>query len=599
MEAQGTGAISSAFGRYLPENFESDDPMKNCDAKASSNHDPQRPREIVKTDIQKVALESAGGSYGKKEVEKRIQALIQACEIAVQTRTKVARYKYNLGRTLYAMASITNGEIKLSSLQRASRYFEQAVELGYPAAYNDLALLYRDGEYFLQGSNEPLQPNRRKAKELFESGAKLGHILAQYNLGMAYINGGLSLDVENVNKRNAEAFDWLSRASERGFVPAMIETARAMYENRGIETSTSNKLDKQATEKKAEELLKTAASRGSWEAMYWLGHFNKRTHPERAIVWYARAAEAGDTRSQTDLAEMLTNGSGLPAPQREAAGRYWRLAAEAGSKEAQMRLANLLAKGEIPFRPQLKGNPDGGAAEVKALYSSAFARGNIEAGYNLAELYQTGFPKGKGSRAIPMSPEKAIDLYFKVIEKVKTSEAGTLQANPEFKILSAFRIMSMYTKGEAKRFDGTSVITEDQFDQLEKEYGDSSDVYYVNISTLGNINCGRTRYHNVRVLVWNWKNNNPPTDEQLDWWQLNKRCIQEQRKYERDLKLIRRKVRPKKEAHIGITSKIRRTILREFKAAQRDVKRRGPKAKAFTQRMVELVRKRARQKSRR
>jgi TPR repeat protein len=77
--------------------------------------------------------------------------------------------------------------------------------------------------------------NRQKARELFQRGADLGHVLALYHLGLAYKNGGLGLDDElnaetiSLPYRGAgKAFQYLSKAAESGFVPAMIETALAL-----------------------------------------------------------------------------------------------------------------------------------------------------------------------------------------------------------------------------------------------------------------------------------------------------------------------------------------------------------------------------------
>ena len=145
----------------------------------------------------------------------------------------------------------------------------------------------------------------------------------------------------------------------------MIETAIALHNGYGITSDT----------KRAVSLLEIAASRGSWEAMFVLGEIYDKGYGAddgEALIWYGRAAEAGDLRSQAALARLLTDGKGLPAPQREAAARYWRLAADAGSLEAQVELANLLRDGKVPFRPIW--HPRARPTEVHARSSSFTAR---------------------------------------------------------------------------------------------------------------------------------------------------------------------------------------------------------------------------------
>ena len=113
--------------------------------------------------------------------------------------------------------------------------------------------------------------------------------------------------------RQATAFKYLSAASEHSYVPAMVETAILLHDGKGVE----------ANPVRAVELLRVAAYAGSWDAMYWLGVIYQRgkiPDDEQAIIWYGRAAEAGDVKSQAKLAEMLTEGKGVPASQPEAGG---------------------------------------------------------------------------------------------------------------------------------------------------------------------------------------------------------------------------------------------------------------------------------------
>src|SRR5262245_35695842 len=99
---------------------------------------------------------------------------------------------------------------------------------------------------------------------------------------MAYKNGELGLsvgtsaggttsqaaDASTVTTRQALAFQYLSKSAEGGYVPAMIQTALALHNERGV----------QRNPKRAVELLELAASRGSSEAMFFLGEIYRIGH---------------------------------------------------------------------------------------------------------------------------------------------------------------------------------------------------------------------------------------------------------------------------------------------------------------------------------
>ena len=249
-----------------------------------------------------------------------------------------------------------------------------------------------------------------------------------------------------------------------------------------------------------------------------------------AIIWYARAAEAGDRRSQERLAEMLNSGEGLPAAQREAAGRYWRLAAEGGSTEAQMQLANLLRDGKLPFWPKQHGRPDGGAEEIRLLYESAFARGKSYAGYEPARLYRAGFPKDRPSEAIPRDAEAAVNLLWETMDRVRQARLDTAEAYPMVDFFSAFELLNMHEAGEDKRNDRSQLLNDDQVAQLGMEYGDHATLKWLNFRTavlLANVDaeiyCNRDAF-SKNLAFWSWKRSTPPTDPQLDWFERFYRC---------------------------------------------------------------------------
>jgi TPR repeat protein len=577
LEAQGAGALSAPQTQIatVPE---SNDPVQQCEVLASSPLDPNRPQGIAGFEIQKVALAAASGEIEQDRAVAFIEHAIKACEIAVKERNRVARYKFNLARSYYAMATIAKAADFAGLLEKASRHYGEAVDLGYAAAYNSLGQLYQNGEVHVLKADAPIRisADRDMAVKLFTRGAELNDMLANYNLGMAYKNGE-----SGVKPDQSKAFPYFSKAAEAGFVPAMIETGLALRWGRGVSRNG----------KRAVELLEIAASRGSSEAMFWLGDIYQKDFIDtgleytrdivvidfnEAIVWYARAADAGDTRSQERLAEMLSKGEGLPAAQPEAAGRYWRLAAEGGSLEAQMQLANLIRDGRVPFRPKVGGAPDAGAHEIHSLYASAFARGKTKAGLELAKLYRYGFPRNRGSEAIPQDHQKAILLLWDVMDRARSAPGDSDDANPEHEVWAAFELISMYDAGESKRRDGTSVIMEDQIAQLRADYGDPSQYRYIRTGAvaLGGINCPRGP-NEFWVMVWNWKRAEPPTEQMFDWFERRYKCKD----------IVPGDTRSKTE-NLGVLKRTRDVFRREFEAAQKD----KSGTRTFVDRMVELVR---------
>ena len=595
LQKQGAGALSTkrVFAPAASPGLSTPDVL--CDHYAASPLDGNRPEHVSGVEINQIAIRGLAGGVEREKAIKEIRQTIEYCSDAVKERRRVARFKYNLARAYYALSSLVDGNDRIDALKEAAANNQAAVDLGYAAAYNSLALLHQKGEFYTTDKNGKvrLRSNRSKARELLKRGADRGHILAHYNLGLAYKNGDLGLANKTLilgkKAGMAAAFQHFSKAAEGGFVPAIIETARAFRKGVGIDRNIDRSIS----------MLTLAASRGSWEAMYLLGeiYYNdtitvvdlnqsiqawlkeyrqaKRTDKYQAIIWYARAAEAGDIRSQAKMADMLSSGEGLPAPQRQTSGRYWRLAADGGDKRAQMMLADMLAGGKIPFRPKLDGPPDAGAQEIKDLYSAAFARGNPQAGLKLARLYRTGFPRQTGSNAIPVSAEMTLKLLRETIQQIRSAAPHSDAANPKYEILAAHVLIDMQDKNEAVHSDGTPILTEDEINNFRREYGDPGETVYIRTSVIhsrkgGGIVCKGAE--DLWVLVWNWDKDEPPTTSQFDWYERKNSC--RDRELEKKWKIYKEANEKKKKklgkpklkaGTWGVTKKVRNVVAKVYK----------------------------------
>ena len=562
----------------------------------------------------------------------------------------MARYKYNLARAHYSKSILTPALGRDEALRLASQNARDAASLGHAAAYHMIAMLHYNGEYFEaepspeaggagtgdeapgeKGTSandgasdggggdqseaaaiaeskagapakaaEKRAPDKEQAKEWLIKGAELGHVLALYELGVAYDNGELDAGAEQFRdaKSALKAYTNYSTAAESGFLPAIIQTALALSE--GIdgpeEFDGTRSGGIPADTNRAIQMLKQAAARGSPEAMYRLGELYRRgslvgenttivPDNDEAFVWFSRAADFGNTRAQERVAAMLSWGEGLPAPQPEAAARYWRLAADGGSMTAQMELANRLRDGKIPFRLRIQGGVDGGAEEIRNLYLSAFIRGNPGAGFQLARLFRTGFPKGGTHNgkptSIPKNPETAINLLWEVMTVLRHVPDDNSWADPDNEFLVAAELIDMYEKSEANQ-GGKSLITQDQHDQLRTEYGDPAKSFYLRVDTLGKSYCRRGPFpvpiENFWVRIWDSELDDPPTHAQFDWYERYTSC---------KVRTSAGKDKSKKE--YGVSKKIRELLSNEFKAAAKDREKNPDTYKRFTDRVADLV----------
>jgi TPR repeat protein len=508
---QGVGSLSGQARVDTPSlGQRADASLDPCDARAASPLDPNRPQRIQGVGIQEFAVAALANPDVRDKSRKIVQEAIDACQDARTKRQRVARFSFNLGRSYFAMATLANGDDQTTLLHQAFLNHIEAANQGYVAAYNDLGVLYESGQAVEKdnatGKLVRLPPNREKAVEFYTKGADLGHVVAQYNLGLKFKRGDIGLP-----QSDAKAYRLFSKAAEANYAPAMLEAGIALADERGVDRDPQ----------RAVQLFTAVAQRGSAEAMYYLGnvHVQGRRVPQRpalnlpqnyaeAFIWYARAAELGHREAQVALARMLGEGRGVPAAQREAAGRYWRLAAQNGSEFAQRQLASLLRDGKIPFRPDLGGD------ELKNLYEASVARGDWNAAMDYAKLHRSGYFVGD-TLVIPRDPTRAVELYDKATEISKRADRDVEDAEPYREVLPIFEIVEMHEKGETVRPDGSKAVSDERVANLKTEYGDGSRKQYFRVPV---VNCPLDYYW---VLLWDWTKKEPPTEAQFDWFERN------------------------------------------------------------------------------
>src|SRR3984957_20665205 len=244
-------------------------PIDDCDRLAASDTDPARPPEVPGVALDKIDFDAASA----------------ACEKSIQRNARIVRFLFNLGRAKFAAANAVrlDDPTRKPLIVDARAAYNDAANRGYVAALYSLATLsdYTDADEEEQG----------RANELLLKAANQEFPLAMYELGRRYSRGtfGMQRDL-------AEAYRWMSKAAESGSIPAMEETANALFYGRGVAQNP----------RRALEWAQRAADSGSDVAklnlgMYYFGGYKIYDNGElasnsllpdetQALLWWGRAA---------------------------------------------------------------------------------------------------------------------------------------------------------------------------------------------------------------------------------------------------------------------------------------------------------------------
>ncbi len=416
---------------------------QRCDELAASQYDKDRPEGIAGTEVQNIALAGLASEATAAAALKAIGVAIDACTQAVKEHELVARFKFNLARAIYAKSILSPELARDQELRQVSRYVREAADLGHAAAYHMLAMLYLNGEFYETNAPEEQQPasdpetishtpppadgqngaqqtrqapDKEQAREWLQRGADLGHVLALYELGLAFDNGELDVNMDQLNQvtSEAKAYQYFSRAAESGFIPAMIQAALIL-------ATPQDAISVPQNTNRAMEMLTQAAARGSPEAMYRMGqlclrgsgYYDEHTVPpdeNEAFVWFSRAADFGDARAQERVADMLRKGTGLPAPQPEIRGallaargrRRLALRADAARESSPRRAGTVPTESEVWVRRRRRG-------DTASVYGGLCAR-QSRCRPRVGEALQKGLPCGRqGRRQDDLDPQEPRD----------------------------------------------------------------------------------------------------------------------------------------------------------------------------------------------
>ncbi|KAG9289248.1 hypothetical protein G9A89_007493, partial [Geosiphon pyriformis] len=276
-------------------------------------------------------------------------------------------YEYGLGTT--------------KNVEKAFGLYSKAAEAGNIAAQTNLGFCYANGKGTKRNEEKALnsiqKQQRReiqmhntilrfeKAFELYSKAAEAGDLDAQYALALCYEYGlGTTKNVE-------KAFGLYSKAAEAGNTNTQYNLALCYANGKGTKRN----------EEKAFELYSIAAEAGDLDAQY-------------AI---ARSAEAGNIAAQTNLGFCYANGKGTKRNEEKAFGLYSK-AAEAGNTNAQYNLALSAEAGDEDAQYAIgrcyKNGEGTTKNEEKAFefYSKPIEAGSLVAQLRFEHYYLNGNP---------------------------------------------------------------------------------------------------------------------------------------------------------------------------------------------------------------
>jgi hypothetical protein len=177
-------------------------------------------------------------------------------------------------------------------------------------------------------------------------------------------------------------------------------------------------------------------------------------------------------------------------------------------------------------------------------------------------------------------------------QQVRAAEPDSWGANPEVEFRAGFELVALHQAGEAKRRNGTSLLTSDEVHQLLTDYGDGSKFTWIRVAALGDVRCGRN--NDPWVMIWDWNRDEPPTERQFDWWERFHNCFEQEEVAAKraqavaQLRGLKPSPLPKRE-DVGFSKRVRDIMKKEHQVARKDAEKQGAKGKTFRDRIVDLV----------
>ena len=218
--------------------------------------------------------------------------------------------------------------------------------------------------------------------------AEAGDLYALNTLGTLYFNG------DGVEQDTKKGIELTFKAAEQGYADA--QTAMGDFFNFGA-IEDENGADK------AIEWYEKAADQGDTHAMIMIAYVYdyEKNEPDQALEWYKKAAEAGDAEAREILGSKYLTGDDVEIDEAKALGLYLQ-SAEQGYPSAQADLGDLYYLGGADLEINVQ--------KAMEWYMKAAEKGDSYAQSRVGDLYHYDEEFGP-------DPAKAVEWYTKAAEQ--------------------------------------------------------------------------------------------------------------------------------------------------------------------------------------
>ncbi len=238
---------------------------------------------------------------------------------------------------------------------KAVEWYTKAADLGHATAMNDLGYMYMYGE--------GVEQDGAKAVEWYIKAADLGNTTAMNRLGYMYYNG------EGVEQDYAKAIEWSTKAADSGDATAMNNLGYMYAKGNGVEQDNDKALEWYVKSlssfpdyevyKIIVEILHGEDAAEKWfeesgdvEKMMALAELYRSNYSDngeqvlpdfdKAIEWYTKAADLGNSDAMKMIGQMYMLGSLYGREDDlEKAKEWYQKAADLGNTDAQSYLERL------------------------------------------------------------------------------------------------------------------------------------------------------------------------------------------------------------------------------------------------------------------
>jgi hypothetical protein len=239
--------------------------------------------------------------------------------------------------------------------------YRKAAEQNYAMAQYNLGVCYVNGQGVVKDEVEAVKWYRKAAEQNLPD--------AQFYLGVCYANG------QGVAKDEVEAVKWYRKAAEQNYAMAQCNLSLCYANGQGVVKD----------EVEALKWSRKSAEQGNATGQLFLGSFYNdglgvAQNYAEAAKWYRKAADQGDAQAEFFLATYYALGKGVETNEVEAL-KWCRKAAEQNLKDAQFTLGSTYFNGVgVPKDLQ----------EALKWYRRAAEQGYVDSQFYLGKMYSNG-----------------------------------------------------------------------------------------------------------------------------------------------------------------------------------------------------------------